>query len=227
MDGNKDPILDLINKHKAAMGEDNPQPSPEEKPEEDIYGNNDMEAAIAAEDKAREDERARLAAEQQAVADAAREKTNTFMPPDEKDMKYHEEAIAFQTDKLAIVTTMINKVVAKYRLISGGIPTQMMKDNTGRVILDQVAVKAELCELYEKNGEVITPEFEDMILGNWIMPDNTLAIENIENGVVVDSTIQNSAPKSSPETTESTDDVPAVDVSKTPQINITVEPNTP
>ena len=227
MSENKDPILDLINKHKAAMGEDNPQPSPEEKPEEDIYGNNDMEAAIAAEDKAREDERARLAAEQQAVADAAREKTNTFMPPDEKDMKYHEEAIAFQTEKLAIVTTMINKVVAKYRLVSGGIPTQMMKDNTGRVILDQVAVKAELCELYEKNGEVITPEFEDMILGNWVMPDNTLAIENIENGVVVDSTIQNSTPKSSPETTESTDDVPAVDVSKTPQINITVEPNTP
>lgn len=227
MDENKDPILDLINKHKAAMGEDNPQPSPEEKPEEDIYGNNDMEAAIAAEDKAREDERARLAAEQQAVADAAREKTNTFMPPDEKDMKYHEEAIGFQTEKLAIVTTMINKVVAKYRLVSGGIPTQMMKDNTGRVILDQVAVKAELCELYEKNGETITPEFEDMILSNWIMPDNTLAIENIVNGVVVDSTIQNSTPKSSPETTESTDNEPAVDVSKVPQINITVEPNTP
>ena len=199
--------------------------------EEDIYGNNDMEAAIAAEDKAREDERAQLAAEQKAIADAAKEKTNTFMPPDEKDMKYHEEAIGFQTEKLAIVTTMINKVVAKYRLISGGIPTQMMKDNTGRVILDQVAVKAELCELYEKNGEVITPEFENIILDNWIMSDNTLASENIVNGVVVDPGMQNNAPATN-NTTESTDavnvaNIPQTTEEKVPQINITVEPNTP
>ena len=231
MDENKDPILDLINKHKAAMGEDSPQPSTEQTPEEDIYGNNDMEAAIAAEDKAREDERAQLAAEQKAIADAAKEKTNTFMPPDEKDMKYHEEAIGFQTEKLAIVTTMINKVVAKYRLISGGIPTQMMKDNTGRVILDQVAVKAELCELYEKNGEVITPEFENIILDNWIMSDNTLASENIVNGVVVDPGMQNNAPATN-NTTESTDavnvaNIPQTTEEKVPQINITVEPNTP
>ena len=195
-----DPLMDLINKHKAAMGETDTPSEPvvtnstPQIPDDDIYGENDQQKEIEAEDAAREAARAAAAAEQKAVADAAKEKTDVFMPPDEKDMRYHEEAVGFQTEKLSIVTTMINKVVAKYRLISGGIPTEMAKDNTGRVILDQIAVKGELCELYEQNGEVITPEFENIILENWIMPDGTLAADNIVNGVVVDSTLQPQVP---------------------------------
>ena len=234
MDENKNPIdpldavmRDLIDKHTAASGE-TPTTPPATEPEEDIYGENDMQESIKAEDDAREAERAALAAEQKAVADANAEKRNTFMPPDEKDMSYHAEAIGFQTEKLAIVTTMINKVVAKYRLISGAIPKQIMKDNTGRVVLDQVAVKAELCELYEKNGEVITPEFENMILENWIMPDGTFAADNIVDGVVIDKTL---APKTTTETKSdrsTANDVTEEAVSdNNPQINITVEPNTP
>ena len=112
-----------------------------------------------------------------------------IMPPDEKDMSYHADAIGFQTEKLAIVTTMINKVVAKYKLISGGIPQDNMTDNEGNVVLGQVAVKGELTDLYERNGDVITPEFEKIILDNWIMPDGTFASDNIVDGVVVDKTV--------------------------------------
>ena len=232
MDENKNPIdpldavmQDLINKHEAAH---DPDQQPSTAPEEDIYGVNDMQESIEAEDRARDAERAAMAAEQKAAADANAEKRNTFMPPDEKDMKYHEEAIGFQTEKLAIVTTMINKVVAKYRLVSGGIPTQIMKDNTGRVVLDQVAIKAELCELYEKNGEVITPEFENMILENWIMPDGTFAADNIVNGVVVDKTLQNAPAATDKKTTDNAAiEEEEVTVKENPQINITVEPNTP
>lgn len=235
-----DPLMDLINKHKAATGEPvtPPEPvvtnsTPQIPDDEDIYGVNDQQKAIEAEDAAREAARAAQAAEQKAIADAAKEKTNVFMPPDEKDMKYHEEAIGFQTEKLSIVTTMINKVVAKYRLISGAIPTQMVKDNTGRVILDQVAVKGELCELYEKDGEVITPEFENIILENWVMPDGTLAADNIVNGVVVDSTMQPQVPSVDnttnnaeiPAGTPSND--PASKEAPVPTINITVEKDTP
>lgn len=238
MDENKnnDPLLDLINKHKAATGEAAPTPTvtnstPQIPDDEDIYGINDQQKEIEAEDAAREAERAAKAAEQKAIADEAAEKTNTFMPPDEKDMKYHEEAFGFQTEKLSIVTTMINKVVAKYRLISGAIPTEMVKDNTGRIILDQVAVKAELCELYEKNGEVITPEFESMILENWVMPDGTLAADNIVNGVVVDETLQPKAPVNTPVATEESI-APAntnepQELPPNPTINITVEKDTP
>lgn len=238
MDENKnnDPLLDLINKHKAATGEAAPTPTvtnstPQIPDDEDIYGINDQQKEIEAEDAAREAERAAKAAEQKAIADEAAEKTNTFMPPDEKDMKYHEEAFGFQTEKLSIVTTMINKVVAKYRLISGAIPTEMVKDNTGRIILDQIAVKAELCELYEKNGEVITPEFESMILENWVMPDGTLAADNIVNGVVVDETLQPKAPVNTPVATEESI-APAntnepQELPPNPTINITVEKDTP
>ena len=227
---NNDPLLDLINKHKAATGDNTPSEpvvtntTPQIPDDEDIYGNNDLQNTIAAEDKARDEERAAIAAEQKAMADEASEKRNVFMPPDEKDMRYHEEAFTFQTEKLSAVTTMINKVVSKYRIISGNIPTEMMKDNTGRTILDQVAVKGELCSLYERDGEVITPEFEKIILENWVMPDGTLAADNIVDGRVVDSTLEpqianvevppelsNDEPKEEPN----------------PTINITVEKNTP
>ena len=230
-----DPLMDLINKHKAAMGETDTPSEPvvtnstPQIPDDDIYGENDQQKEIEAEDAAREAARAAAAAEQKAVADAAKEKTDVFMPPDEKDMRYHEEAVGFQTEKLSIVTTMINKVVAKYRLISGGIPTEMAKDNTGRVILDQIAVKGELCELYEQNGEVITPEFENIILENWIMPDGTLAADNIVNGVVVDSTLQPQVPGVD-NTGVKPSNEPVEEEKKeepTPTINITVEKNTP
>lgn len=234
---NIDPLEALLSKHKAAMGEaDVPttpptvtNSTPQIPDDVDIYGENDQQKEIEAEDAAREAEREAKAAEQRAIAEAAIEKNSGMMPPDEKDMKYHEEAIGFQTEKLSIVTTMINKVVAKYRLVSGAIPTEMIKDNTGRVILDQVAIKAELCELYEKNGDVITPEFENMILENWIMPDGTIAADNIVNGVVVDSTIQPQIASVDNNTISNfpSNDTPKEKEEPTPTINITVEKNTP
>ena len=225
---NIDPLAALMNKHREAIGEKPVTEAPSSNNtavEEDIYGEHDMEKEIEAEDAAREAERAAMAAEQKATAEAAAEKTNVFMPPDEKDMKYHEEAIGFQTNKLAIVTTMINKVVAKYKITAGAIPQDNMIDNTGHVVLGQVAVKGELMEQYEKNGEVITPEFEKIILENWVMPDGTFAADNVVNGVVVDASTQpvNNAPVDS---NVPTNNVPVAE-EKNPTINIRVEKDTP
>lgn len=227
---NVDPLAALINKHKAAA-EDAPTPNISTEPaaptipdDEDIYGENDQQKEIEAEDRRRDDERRAMAAEFEANKEANKK---GIMPPDEKDMSYHADAIGFQTEKLAIVTTMINKVVAKYKLISGGIPQDNMTDNEGNVVLGQVAVKGELTDLYERNGDVITPEFEKIILDNWIMPDGTFASDNIVNGVVVDRTI-------TPVTTDapvSTDNATAAPTTtepeKNPTINITVEKDTP
>ena len=236
MDENKniDPLADLINRHKAANGEA-PTPNISTKPEtpsipedEDIYGENDQQKEIEAEDAAREAERVALAAEQQATKEANKK---GIMPPDEKDMSYHADAIAFQTEKMAIVTTMTNKVVAKYHLISGGIPQDNMVDSNGNVILGQIAMRGELIDLYERDGDVITPEFEKMILDNWIMPDGTLASDNIVNGVVVDSTMQSATPATTENGTDTTsasnNDTVKAEPEKNPTINITVEKDTP
>lgn len=237
---NIDPLEALLAKQKAAMegksveevesvsfADEAVDPSPE-----DIYGDNDLAEDIANEEAEEKANRAAMAAEM-AEAKKQRESEAVFMPPDEHDMKYHEEAIGFQTDKLSVVTSMVNKVVAKYRIISGGIPEALTNEQRQMGLLTRMNVMGELIEIYHKNGEKITTEFESMILSNWVMPDGTLAINNInENGIVIDKLMMNTPSNNTPNNNASeaatTQEVPAEEKKPdAPQINITVEKNTP
>jgi hypothetical protein len=237
---NIDPLEALLAKQKAAMegksveevesvsfADEAVDPSPE-----DIYGDNDLAEDIANEEAEEKANRAAMAAEM-AEAKKQRESEAVFMPPDEHDMKYHEEAIGFQTDKLSVVTSMVNKVVAKYRIISGGIPEALTNEQRQMGLLTRMNVMGELIDIYHRNGEKITAEFESMILSNWVMPDGTLAINNInENGIVIDKLMMNTPSNNIPNNNTS-EAAPTQEASAeekkpdAPQINITVEKNTP
>lgn len=238
---NIDPLEALLAKQKAVMeGKQVDEvesvsfadETPVEPSDEDIYGENDLAEDIANEEANEKAERAALAAEM-AEAQKKRESEKVFMPPDEHDMKYHEEAIGFQTDKLSVVTSMVNKVVAKYRIISGGIPEALSEEQIRQGMLNRMNVMGELIEIYHNSGNKITSEFESMILTHWIMPDGTRAIDNInENGIVIDKLMMNTPSNNTPNNNTS-EAAPTQEVSAeekkpdAPQINITVEKNTP
>lgn len=241
---NIDPLEELLNRQKAALGEPVEQtsdevaemvdePTPEKSGSlmdvdiddaEDIYGDNDLNAEIAAEE-AREQEARKAAGEELMNQKKAAEAAKPFMPPDEHDMNYHTEAIGYQGDKINTVSAMVNRVVAKYRIISGGIE-DMPDPKLGTI--GKMAVMGELVDIYHKNGEKITKDFEDLILKNWVMPDGTLAIHNINGqGFVVDKTMIN-APTNTANTVQKSENT--ADDSKpveSPIININVEKNTP
>jgi hypothetical protein len=191
--------------------------------DEDEYGVNDLAAEMAAEDAAREAARREAFEERQKNADTQNKKV--LMPPDEHDPEHHKEAIGFQTDKLAIVTTMVNKVVAKYHLFTGGIPDM---DQKGRPI--KMHLIGELIDQYHKDGEVITPEFESLILNNWIMDDGSTAMSYIKNpkketdNTGEDTTTTTTTESDTDKAPESIDEALKNDA---PTINITVENGTP
>lgn len=248
---NNDPLLDLLNRQKAVTGqsvdmandeveevtfnesteveestitEEAPAPvhvAPPTIPDEDIYGDNDLEAEIAAEearDKAMRDAAAEEAMKQKEI----KKKATPFMPPDEHNMQYNDEAISYQSDKINTVSAMVNRVVAKYKLMSGGIADRPDPKNG---TLGKMAVMGELVDLYHKGGEKITPEFENMILKNWVMPDGTLAIHNIQNGVVVDRTMvsNNTSNANDTNNTQAESNEKRDITNETPEININVE----
>ena len=162
------------------------------------YGDNDLEEEIKQEEAAEEAERQeKINRIEEEKKDA--EKLKSAMVPDPHDEKARGTDIQFQTDKLAIVTTMVNKVVAKHKLYSGGIP-----DNI------RLKVMGDLIDVYHKSGEVITPEFEQIILNNWegAETDDTRSInENMK--------------------TKEEDNEEEVYEDKQTNININVEPGTP
>ena len=223
---NRDPLDDLLRSHASVLG--NESIEPEEEPvqetpvfDEDLYGTNDLANEIANEEAAYEESRKAAAAElsaKKAEADA----NKAMMPPDENDMKYHYDAMGFQSEKLSIVSMMTQKVVAKYRLISGGIPDSP-KPELG--VIGRMAVMGELIDIYHNSGEKITPEFERLILSNWVMPDGTLAIHNISaDGTVIDRI---AASTSENTTNDVVEDNVEEKKPETPTINITVEKNNP
>lgn len=248
---NLDPLEELLNRQKAAMGEpvektdkeplnestEVSSPSTTEEtitpveapqnliPDEDIYGDNDLEEEIAAEEA--RDNQARAAAAEEMIKQKEIKKANTpFMPPDEHNMQYNDIAITYQSDKINIVSGMVNRVVAKYKLISGGI-SETPDKKLGTI--GKMAVMGELVDIYHNNGEKITPEFEELILKNWVMPDGSLAINNIQNGVVIDKTMQGGVGKNN-QSTETptntiTNDTPVT--KESPTININVEKGNP
>lgn len=254
---NIDPLEELLNQHRKAMNIEQPvndeinsatTPSstlPNDTPitstplyeiddgvyedadEQIDYGDNDLEQIIAEEDAIRQ-EQLRVAAEEKSNELAEKKKNKVFMPPDEHDMEYHTTAIGFQAQKLSIVNNMVNRVVAKYRIISGEVPVNPIPELG---IPGRHAVMGELIDIYQNSGEKITPEFETMLLKNWLMPDGTVAINNInEQGIVVDTTIvnnQNSTNKTNNTKNISNKDVSSENKPEVPTINITVKENTP
>ena len=175
------------------------------------YGDNDMEEEIQLEDDLRTKEREAMYAEAK-----KNEIPNAFQPPNEKDMNYNRDAIGFQSEKLAIVAQMVNRVVAKYHIISGEIPDVRTLDD-GRTV-QKMHIMGELIDIYHNNGEVITPEFENIILSNWILPNGKTARESLnETG-----TASEVAP-----TISSMVKTEPVDLIGSTEININVEPNTP
>ena len=193
---------------------------------DDEYGNNDLENTIREEERQAQIAREQAAAEQQA---AVKNNKQYIQAPDPYDKKYQADAIGFQGDKLGIITGMVNRVVAKYKLISGGIP-ETVTDVNGILVQGKMQVMGDLTDLYHANGEKITPEFESIILNNWIMPDGTLAINNInDDGIVVDRTLYANTPVQNTtenQVTENTSE-PVKKEEPVPTININVEKNTP
>lgn len=136
------------------------------------YGDNDQADEIAAEDAA--DAKAREDAVAEMMAKRA-EEIKTLMPPDSHDPNVIADMTNYQTEKVAIVTTMVNKVVGKYRIFEGGIPDlpDLMNNVKGRR-----EVMGDLIEYYDTHTDnEITPEFEAIVLNNWIMPGGQRASE--------------------------------------------------
>jgi hypothetical protein len=152
-------------------------PTPETKaPIEIDYGDDDQDAEIAAEEAERD--AMRQAAVEEAAAKRAEEK-KTIMPPDSHDPNVMADFANYQTEKVAVVTTMVNKVIAKYHITEGAIPElpDLMNNVKGRR-----EVMGDLIEYFDTHTDnEITPEFEAIILNNWIMPSGEKASVWIKN----------------------------------------------
>ena len=209
-----DPLDEIVKKHQAAAGIEptKPEPKVEEVHEEPIetpkvnyirgdmeiddddeFGDHDFEREMEQEEleaQRRREEAIRIAQENK--------KPEVQMPPNSLDKGFQQEAVDFQTNVLAIVTTMVNKVVAKHHLTQGGIPDDK-----------RMSVMGELVELYHENGDVITEEFENVILENW------------EGAIPDEPTIQQTTNNATPTQNEPVEEI------KTTTINIDVQPDTP
>lgn len=209
-----DPLDEIVKKHQAAAGIEptKPEPKVEEVHEEPIetpnvnyipgdmeiddddeFGDHDFEREMEQEEleeQRRREEAIRIAQENK--------KPEVQMPPNSLDKGFQKEAIDFQANVLAIVTTMVNKVVAKHHLTQGGIPDDK-----------RMHVMGDLVELYHENGDVITEEFENVILENW------------EGAIPDEPTIQQTTNNATPTQNEPVEEI------KTTTINIDVQPDTP
>lgn len=186
--------------------------------EDDIYGDNDLANEIKEEDAIAEQQRIATAAEN-AENRAKTEVAKISIAPNPYDKRYQNDAIGYQSEKLSTVSLMVQKVVAKHKLFSGGIPENPVPELG---VLGRMAVMGELIDIYHRSGEKITREFEDMVLSNWLMPDNTLASSHLSedgtlNNAVVADASSNTA--NANENAEKKEDAPT--------INITVEKNSP
>lgn len=139
---------------ETADVENTSEPESEYDPLFDInYGDTDLDEEIKAEEDAEHQQRQ---AEFDAMMQSKEENAPDEAPPISLDPQVQKEGIDFQANNVAIVTTMVNKVVAKHHLIAGGIPDEKRRQVMGELIF-----------LYQKDGDVITPEFEQLILSNW------------------------------------------------------------
>lgn len=120
------------------------------------YGDDDLANEIKETEEREAAERAE-AIRQHEEAEAEAKSKITQGAPNPYDMNKHAEDMGFQTENLSVVSMMLNKVIAKHHIISGCIPDDK-----------KMAVMGDLLSEYYKNGDTITPEFEKIILDNWI-----------------------------------------------------------
>lgn len=156
------------------------EPVVEEEPETEYvidYGDNDADEEMRIEDEMHE-----AAIKSEIEKRKAEEAKNPkyFTPPNEKDMDYNAEAIGFQGDKLAIVTNMVNRVIAKYHIVSGNVPEM------GPGGMTKMMVMGELVDVYHEFGEEIDGKFEQVLLSRWILPDGRRAIDAIDKTGKID-----------------------------------------
>ena len=170
-------------------------------PDQEIdYGDDDLKNQIAAEEKAREEERAAaIAAEEQ----RRKENAPKPLPPNSLDPVFQANSIAFETNKLAVVTTMVNKVIAKHHIVSGSIPENIIN-----------MVMGELIDEYYRNDEVITERFERLILDNWYGAKTS-------EQVAEETAAENKQEEQPPQNVE------VREVTPEPTVQINVEPNQP
>lgn len=152
-----DPLEDIMNRHQGNSVEE-PQTTPVE--DDDKYGENDLAKEIEAENLAEQQAREQRAQEQMNKVDET--KATGVLPPQSLDKEFQKEAIGFQGTTLEIVGRMIDAVAQKHNLTSGGIPESTEADPDLRM-----HVMGDLIEQYHINGEIITPEFENIVLKNW------------------------------------------------------------
>lgn len=233
-----DPLDALIKKHEAAANAKNNEeesiitpPVPEDPilpddstPVNDIsdidYGDDDMDAEIAAEEAA--ERKARDEAIQKAMAERA-EQISTIMPPDSHDPNVIADMANYQTDKVATVTTMVNRVISKYRIVEGGIPE--IGDPVYN-IKSRREVMGDLIEYYDSHdNNEITPEFENIILTNWVMPDGMRASEWIKNPHYTNETETPDEEQKPAEVNEKLETVPqiTINVPEAADVNVNID----
>ena len=163
------------------------------------YGDSDLEDEIRAQEEMEAQERDEMIRKHEEAEQAMKDRI-TEGPPHPLDLEKTAKTFDFESEKLATVTMMVNQVVAKHHLVSGGIPDDI-----------RFQVMGNLVDMYYRNGEVITPEFEQLILSNWVGNDPT----PVMNEPIADE--------------DKIDDNKVVEEKedKSTTININVEPGTP
>lgn len=166
------------------------------------YGDDDLDNEIKAQEELEAQEReARLKAHEEAEAEMKAKITEG--PAHPLDMEKTSQTFDFEREKLATVTMMVNQVIAKHHIISGSIPEDI-----------RMQVMGNLIDIYYRSGEVITPEFEKLILDNWY--GGTTAEQQSQQPVQNEQTPVENNNKDEDE-----------DEDRNTTININVEPGTP
>lgn len=207
-----DPLQELMDRHNKALGAETSDDTAEQPQidsemfDDDPYGDNDLANEIAAEEAEREAEKQRRYEEAEA---ARQQQKKIMMPPDPYDQERTTEDVDFQGQTLQIVANMVQQVAYKNGLKSGGIPEATDADPDLRM-----HIMGELIGLYYRDGDMITDEFEQLVLSNWV-----------GNDVEEESTSETGVDESTP--IEEVVEQKVVDKKEPAQININVEGDTP
>ena len=120
------------------------------------YGDDDLDNEIKAQEEQEAAEKEERAKKYEEEMEAAKAKI-THGPANSLDMEQTAITFDFEREKIATVTMMVNQVIAKHHIVSGWIPDDV-----------RMRVMGELIDIYYRSGEVITPEFEQVLLSNWV-----------------------------------------------------------
>lgn len=206
-----DPLEELMNRHQNGSAAETPQAAPETVDDDDKYGNNDLAKEIEAEDLAEQQAREQRIQEQANVVDET--KATNVLPPRSLDPEFQAESIGFQANTLVIVGRMIDEVAKKHNLTSGGIPEATDEDPDFRM-----HIMGDLIEQYHLNGEVITPEFENLVLKNWV--------GYVDPSVKEETPVEEEAPKEEPVKEEPQEPIPQININveKGSDVTVNVDP---